>query len=520
MKIAPKYGANLRLRAYDTPREQWLLMQNVDMRDDENYYQIDGSVKYHGTALGTNYPTCIMPFYPTKFTAHVLSAIDDKIVRKIHGQNEFETLFSGLTPNKIKSYVNVGGKQLIAHPAGLLSYDGVTVELINGGPKLSEIIFSRETNRAFAVSAEQDNALLFTDDVSETGGVPSIWNPINAQALPQLRGDSIEKLDFINGRLVVAMTNAIYIQYVTGSPANWRFQESETVVGVRAPQTWKKVGGERWYLGFSPETGVGVYAFNGATSRLLSHDFTPFLKRINKDRIQNAVAELVNNIYKISIPIDGSLVNNFTLHFDTINQNALIESPNIYGPHTYGFQSSAVLDTRIFDGEHIFGRQADDGGRIYKVADYRTQYSNELNDDGELIPCVLLSGIMDKEPYGKAELDSTWFKKYHNLFVEHPPEGTWYGFIDILKGYENEVYTSYQEFFEGQNTSIEALILGSDALNYKELEVSAHPMEFDSDSIQLRASNYNVNTKFAFRAMSYDVKPERRRKNVQIVSIP
>jgi len=529
MIIKPKGGVNLRLPAYETPENQFFLMQNFDMTHQEEFHQIKGSVKYHGATIGTNAPTAIIVNYnQTEDRQDVLVAVDDKIMKKNFGSNEFETLYQGLTPGSVRFAVNIDDKSYIASPKdGLFEFDGIskirkltTNTSLGTSIMLKDIIYSKETNRCFGITTE--NELVWTDALSSSnlGGVPIVWAGANVDTQAPTLGDVPEKLAILDGRLVILRTNSIYFYYILGGPTDWRPEKLNFTGGCIAPKTVKQVGKEIWFLGYSPENGRGVYGLDGGGNvRLLSYDIEPFLDRINESQMTEACAEYVDNLYKLSVAADSSSENNYTFHFDTINVNTDTGVPNIYGPHTYGFSASAVLNTRRFKGEHLFAKKHTDGARVFKVANYRTQHSDEMQDNGDLIPTVLMSGIIAKETYGKSLVDETWFKRYSNIFVDFPPQGTWSGQIEILKGYENETFLTYDQYLEDSNYSVEALDLDSDPVEFKALGSSQILADFESDSIQLKFSNYNVNTRAAFRSMRYEVTPSRRKKHVDILSL-
>lgn len=514
-------GVNLRLPAYSVGKDQMILTQNMDMTHQEILEQIKGSRRFHGESLGTVAPTAIIPYYNNNLeTADVLVGVDDKILKKNTGSNEFETLISNLTPNKLNFSVNIENKEYFAHPDGLLEFDGIqTILKIPGGPQLKDIIFSKETNRAFGLDANIPNQVLWTDDLTTTGGVPLTWAALNANVLPPTEGDVIEKLWFLSGRLIFLMTNSTWIEYVNGQPQNWRFEKSPTTVGWIAPKTIKQVGLELWGLGFSPASGRGLYAFNGRTSRLLSYDVEPELNRINEFNIQRSVAEHVNNIYKLSYARDSALENDHTLHFDTINQNQKIESPNVYGPHTYGFSASAVLNTRKFKGQHLFALKHNDEARVFEVTDFKSQHATGLTDDGDLIPTILVTGIFDTEETAEGILDDTWFKRFSNIFASFPPKGAWSSVIEILKDHLNETHVSYRQILEAGSRALGAIDLGSDALNLTVKKTAIRLQDVVSTAIQFKISNTRKNTTSSFSSFSYDAKPVRREKGINRVRI-
>lgn len=517
MKWKPSNGGNLRLPAYEVGLDQAVLCQNMDMSHREGMEQIEGSVKYHGAILGTNEPTAILVNYNQGDNKQdVLVAVDDLIVKKNFGANEFSTVLAGFTPNKIRTSVNISDKSYIPHPTdGLFEYDGISVITKVNSILLKDLITAKETNRCFGITS--DNRLVWTDDLVTMGGVPLTWAALNTDTQFPTNGDIPVKLFILSGRLIVLRSNSIWFYYIIGGPTSWRPEKVDFSGGCIAPWTAKQVGKEIWFLGYSGETGRGIYALDGnGNVRLLSYDYEPFLDRINPNRISEAVAEHVNNLYKISFSIDDEVANSWTLHLDTININKNTGSPNIYGPHTYGFSASAVLNTTKFKGEHLFARKHTDGARVFKVANYRTQYSNELADNGSLIPTVLISPIFSKE----GEFGSEFWKMYSDLIIENPPEGTWAGQVEVLKGFENETFLNYDQFMEGENYSQEALALSEDPADFESLSTEPQNfMDFTSDSIQFKFSNYQANKKMAFRSLSYLAKIDRRKKYVPLVQI-
>jgi hypothetical protein len=518
--ISPKAGVNLRLHPHDISVNQWALMTNVDMNKgyahDEHFKSIDGSVKYHGVTIGTQAPTCIPIYYDNSLDkSDVLACVDDKILRKNKGTNEFETIYSSLEPNKITSYVNVMNRMILAHPTqGLFEYDGYTVRYVEGSPKLSSIVFVKEINRAFGISAENPDSYLFTDDVSTTGGVPVNWNPLNVDVVPSDEGDVEESLFVLNGRLVHLRTNGIWIYYIGGAPSQWRPEKKPTDAGCLAPKTAKMVNNEIWFLGHSPKLGRALFAFDGVNSRVLSYDIESYMYRINPYRIKNACAEYVGNQYKLSVSLDSDRENNTTFHFDTMYANTETNMPCVYGPHTYGFESSAVLNTRQFGGEHLFGRK----GWVYKVDEVYTQYGSPQANDGELIPVKLVTPIYEEETTPEGKLGPDWYKRYEKFLLFYPPKGTWNATVNVYKDYEANPSITFKEGFKGENDSIEELILGSSPIDRAEQSYRLRTFSELGRSIQFEFINENVNEPLEISGFQYDSRPVRRIKNAQKIN--
>lgn len=518
MQIKPKYGVNLRLPSNEIS-DQWALMQNADMANDGTYKQIKGSVRFHGETIGTGEPTAIFPSYNNEAnTADVLVAVDDKIMKKNKGTNEFEELFSGLEPGKVESAVEIDNKLYIAHPDhGIYEYDGIgQVVLVTSEVKLKDIIYSKETNRCFGISADITNAIYYTDDLATMGGVPLVWNPLNVDKIAPTKGDIIEKLDILRGRLIVAMTNSFWIYYINGSPVSWRPQKAPTVVGLASKKTWRQVGEEFWFLGFSTDTQLGVYAFNGDTSRLLSFDAEGFFKDVNRQHLNKACAELVDDIYKISVPYDRSSVNNVTMHVDTIKQNPNTNLPNFYGPHTYGFSCSAVLNNRKFKGEHLFGTKYTDGARIFKVDNYRTQHSEQGQDNGDLIPFMLVSLTIDRVTMGEEVLDEQWVKRFERMFIEYEPTGSWSLDVEIRKDYQTTIFEDLKLYLDESDLPLEGISLNNDQVYERSNGNKIMLPHILGEAIQIVLRNFNVNTTTTIKQIYLDARAVRRSKNAQV----
>lgn len=519
MKIEPKGGINTRKHPHDVGIDQFISMQNYDMgkwnHHHEHYKLIQGSTKYHGTSLGTNAATHLTVHYDNSLgTAQVIACVDDKILRKVQGTNEFETLMSGLTPNKITSSVNVFNRTYFAHPVdGIIEYDGFTASKVNGSPKLSSIIFSKEANRAFGIDAGNPDSYLFTDDVSTTGGVPVNWNPLNADVVPSDEGDIEEALFLLKGRLIHLRTNGIWIYYIGGGPTSWRAEKASTDVGCIAFKTAKMVNNEIWFLGHSTKVGIGVFAFNGSESRIISFDVEPTMYRINPYRIKEACAEYVGNLYKLSFSIDADIENNHTLHFDTIYNNKETNLPCVYGIHTYGFESSCVLNTRLFSGEHIFARKYNGGSWVFKADDVYTQYGDN-SGSGEIIEGEILTPI-----YEDAGEDIGWdyFKRFEKFMVAYPPSGTWNMRVDAFVDYKTNPEIGWNLSLEGDNLSIDDIILGTNPLDAHEQSFRIKTVSFLGRAIQFRMRNSVKNQPSEFSGLAYDVRPVRRMKNAQVL---
>jgi len=512
-KLKPTNGINQRLHPHDVPDTQFVQMQNYDMghkgQHDEHFALIRGSVAYHGSSLGTNAATHMCVHYDNANNiAHVLAAVDGKIFRKVSGQNEFEEIFSGLVPNKISSSINVMNRTYLASSVdGILEYDGFTISKVSGSPNLNYIVFSKEINRAFGIDANNPDSYLFTDDVSTMGGVPAIWNPLNADVVPSDEGDIEEALFILRGRLVHLRTNGIWIYYIAGAPTSWRPEKCQVDVGCVSAKTAKLVNNEIWFFGHSTRQGRGMFGFDGTNARILSFDVEPLMYRINPYRIKEACAEYVDNLYKLSFSLDSELQNNHTLHFDTLYNNKEKEIPNVYGVHTYGFESSCVLSTRQFEGEHLFARKQNGGSWVYKVHETYTQY-------GEIIEGECITPMYEKEA---EEIDWDWFKRYERFIISFPPRGTWNIQFEAYKDYEAHPSVTWNLALDGGNLSLEEIILGQQPLEAKEVGFAQKTFSILGRAIQFKIRNSVPNQPSTFSEISYQPRAVRKMVNAQLL---
>jgi hypothetical protein len=472
-------------------------------------------------STGVTAASCIALCYNQELdTADILATVGGEIYKKNLGANEFESLYSGITPNAIRFTLNQNNKQYIPDPKfGLFEYDGISKVIKVDDILLKDIIMSKETNKAFGVRADNQLAYNWTDDLVETEGVPIKWNPLNTDTVPSVEGDSIEKIMFMSGRLVFFMTNGIWIEYVNGGPENWRYEKIRTTVGCIAPKTVKYVKDEIWFVGNSPTSGVGLYAFNGSAVKLISYDVENIFKRINPNMITEACGEFVDNIYKLSFALDASIANNCTIHVDAVNYNSETELPNFYGPHTYGFHASSVLNTKRFPAKHIFSSLHDTGSYIYAAGDYLTQYAVSPSTPGDLIQTILLSPIISEEETKDGKLDATWMKRYGPFYPKFPPQGNWSALIEILRDFKNETYLSWNQWMDGGNYKLDALMIGSDPFDPEESSVQPVLQDILSNAIQIQITNSTTNTKFILDEISYDFRPVRRIKQIQRVRV-
>lgn len=508
--LSLKNGINLRLPAYALPQGQCVYLQNLRVRD-EVAESIDGTHKYHGTSLGSDPITAIIPYYNSETgVSKVLCASGGSIYLRDDAKNEFRSIKGGIQVNSIHSHATRQNVTYIPTKSnGMFKYlGGETIYTVGGGstsaPNMTYIYYMREVDRIFGILAGQPDILTWCDFQQ-----PEIWDGANVDRIKSVDGDILVGIESLYGKLILFKQYSIWIYYVSGNEENWKLELAPTTVGCIAPNTIKRVGNEIWFLGDSPRTGIGVYAFNGSTSRLLTDDVTPFLERINKSLISTCCAEYHNELYTLSFPLDASLVNNYSIDLDSVNVKE-DGSPAIYGPHTFGFYSSAVLNTTFRSGEHLYGDHSD--GFVYREGGSSFKSDNGLN--GNLIQNRFLSAIHN---------DGKWdiMKFYREASIYLVPRGftnvrfrLYRSFAPYAREYRfNQQANHPRGAIYGDFDAVEMRVFGTPVL-HKHTEYLG--VDSRGTSIQFELINDVVDQKIAFQGYGYVSEDIYETKQVQV----
>lgn len=418
-----KGGINWRLPSWHkdlAERNQCVLMQNFRYKDDY-VDSVLGTRKYHGKSIGTigghatERPiTAIMPYYNDQTDDFkLLIASGDAIYKRNEQTNEFEMIKSGISPNSIfSSVIRHGVLYIPSVRDGLKKYlGGNQIETVGTGDtapgSFRVIIYMKEIDRLFGISDDAIYGQITWCDLSD----PEIWDGANVERMKLASGERTEGGETLYGKLIVFNTYSIWIYYVSGNEENWKLEQAPTTIGCVAPNTIKKVGNEIWYLGESPKNRLGVYAFNGSTSRLLTDDVTPLFATANKNKLRNACAEIHDDIYTISFATGFSEVNNISIDLDSMN-NKTDGTPAIYGPHTFAFYSSAVLNNRHSNKEFLMGDESD--GFVYYENGQTLKSVN--GTDGQLLQNRFVSRVHNDDSFEVV-------KRYKNITLGFRPRG-------------------------------------------------------------------------------------------------
>jgi hypothetical protein len=403
---------------------QCVLMQNLTYRD-QFVDSVEGSIKHHGTVLSANPVTAIMPYYNDQTDEFkLLAACGDKIYKRDPLTNEFTEIGTAFTPNGIfSSAIRYDVMYIASIYDGMKKYlGGNQIEEVGTGatkpPSFRQVLYMKEIDRLFGISQDAILGQINWCNISD----PETWDGANVERFKLSNGERVEGGATLYGKLIVFNTYSIWIYFVQGNEENWRLEQAPTTVGCVAPNTIRKVANEIWFLGKGPHNQLGVYAFNGSSCRLISHDIEPFFQDVNPDKLSNACAEVHDDIYRLSLATGQSITNNTSVDFDLIHVKA-DGTPAIYGPHTFGFYSSAVLNDRQNRNELLYGTE--DG---WVLKEGGTTWKSTTGADGSLLQNRFLSRVDNN-----GEMDIV--KQLEQVCVYFRPRGYYVCSVNYILSY-------------------------------------------------------------------------------------
>lgn len=72
---------------------------------------------------------------------------------------------------------------------------------------------------------------------------------------------------------------------------------------------------------------------------------------------------------------------------------------------------------------------------------------------------------------------------------------------------------------EGASKSVESMILDEDAYGLEGIVDTTYANDFVGDSIQFSVRGFRTDGRMAFKAIHYDVQPERKKRNVALLKL-
>lgn len=509
-----KGGINWQLPAWHPDlkeKQQCVLMRNLRYQNDF-VDTIPGTRRYHGTQLQNAPVTAILPYYNDQTDAYVgLAACGTSIYKKNAQLNEYSEIKGALTPGSIfTSAMRYDTLYIASVNDNLKKYlGGNVIEDVGVGDtapgSFRVIIYMKEIDRLFGIS---DNAILGQITWCDAGE-PEIWDGANVERFKLKKGERVEGAEILFGKLIILCTYSTWIYYVSGNEENWRLEEAPTTVGCVAPNTIRKVGSAIWFLGEAPELELGVYRFNGSTCDLMTHDIDPMFEQVNRDRLRWACAELHSDLYTLSFSSGFQVVNDVSIDLDTINTKS-DGTPAIYGPHSFGFVSSCVLNGRQNNKEFLMG--SEDGFIYYETG---TTFKSTNSVDGSLIDQRFLSR---SDNNGKMDV----MNQYSTVSLFFRPRG----YFSAKVGYYISNGSLVNTFSFNNNAAVVGFAGDFDAY-FNHLEGTPEiyefqeylPMSARGTAIQIEVSNLTLNGRIAFDAykFNYDELYPTQRKQVYSV---
>jgi hypothetical protein len=150
---------------------------------------------------------------------------------------------------------------------------------------------------------------------------PEVWDPItqtvtlDPQASDYITGQTLWQVQ----RIAVFRNGSTYV-VETGPGLNvvdWEINRVSGTIGCCCHGTIAQAGMEVYFLS---ETGRGVYQLSQLPTseqygvlNPISAPIKPYIERINWSAIQNARAQVWNDLYLLSVPLDGAAYNNYML---------------------------------------------------------------------------------------------------------------------------------------------------------------------------------------------------------------
>jgi hypothetical protein len=157
---------------------------------------------------------------------------------------------------------------------------------------------------------------------------PEVWDPATEEVtLDPIQSDLITGICVWQRQTLAVFRNGSTWIISTGPGLNvvdWEVDRASATIGCACHGTIMQCGVEVYFLS---ETGRGVYALSQMPTsnqqgvwRPISEPIRKYIDRINWSAIKNARATYWNDLYMLSVPLDGSAINNFVLCYSVSMQ--------------------------------------------------------------------------------------------------------------------------------------------------------------------------------------------------------
>ena len=170
----------------------------------------------------------------------------------------------------------------------------------------------------FRLMYAYENTIIISDILD-----PEIFNLTNQTVtLDPIKSDYITGMCLWQGQQIAVFRNGSTWMLQTGPNLpvlDWEVDRASATVGCCCQGTIVQCGVDVFFLS---ETGRGVYALSQMPTsnqqgvwNAISQPVKRYIDRINWSAIQNARATYFNDLYQLSVPLDGAYYNNYTLIF-------------------------------------------------------------------------------------------------------------------------------------------------------------------------------------------------------------
>lgn len=242
--------------------------------------------------------------------------------------------------------VTYAGSGYTTAPSVTITGDGTgaaaTATLNNGAPAGLRLI-KQFTNRMFAVGTGDNRNTLYASDILD----PEVWKTTNSIVVGGNDGQDIVAIQpFYDYELLVFKPNKIYV--VTVDPtqttaAGWTVRLLNDKIGCVSGGSVAYAGKDVYFLA---NDGIRSVARSLADDFFIvgvpvSEAIKNLIARINRSYLGKCVGQFHNNRYYLSVPLDTSLVNNYTIVY-----NLLFNAFEGY----WGFGASAMVETNFSAG--------------------------------------------------------------------------------------------------------------------------------------------------------------------------
>jgi len=266
-----------------------------------------------------------LTFMDTPSTEQIL-AVSNGVLYKSTGST-FSSV-SGYTPtaaNDVEFAQLIDKVYMTDNSVNVHSYNGTTVtdELNTASDPPRCKFIATHTNRIFAANTENFNDEVAASDLLDGGN----WASSFQFRVGGGEGDPITGIvSWYNFNLLVFKTRSIHVVSTDPSQvtaANWQVHRIDNTVGCVAHRTIAQAGPDVFFLARDGIRTVRTI-LSGAQSSVsepISIPISDIIDRINWSYASKCCATFWDNKYMLSVPMDNSITNNYTIIYNTVSRS-------------------------------------------------------------------------------------------------------------------------------------------------------------------------------------------------------